>query len=208
MGLLSAQTKNPRACRLPGRTEPPVILTFAAQLARFLQDEVLLYASKAVRGAPLVVSPYVGGVLMDHVELMQKQATKRRMSCNILNVATQNPGRIGLTALGSTEILFWRLWAISNELVERDVHICVLPGARFPLGARLPDDFPYVWYGTQSSGWDGTGILCRVDMEHCVHPMDEYGSARHCWLALWPDAAKVPAYVVCGFGATPQHAPQ
>ena len=159
MGLLSARTKNPRACRLPGFTHPPVVLTFAAQLAHFLQDEVLLYASKAVRGAPVVVSPYVGGVVLDHAEMMQRQATKRFMSCDVLNIATQNPGRIGLTALGSTEILSWRLWAISNELIERDIHICVLPGARFPIGARLPDDFPYVWYGIKSSGWDGTGIL-------------------------------------------------
>jgi len=31
-------------------------------------------------------------------------------------VATFNSGRTGLAALGSNEVLYWRLWAIALEL--------------------------------------------------------------------------------------------
>ena len=59
-----------------------------------------------------------------------------RQECG-LKLGTFNPGRTGLTALGTDALLFWRLWAIDIALSEAQVHFCVIPGARYQVRPGL-----------------------------------------------------------------------
>ena len=100
-----------------------------------------------------------------------------RQECG-LKLGTFNPGRTGLTALGTDALLFWRLWAIDIALTDAQVQFCVIPGARFPPGAQLPEGFHFSWYGVRSTTWDAVGVLIHLDIERACTCIDGVGNQR------------------------------
>ena len=67
---------------------------------------------------------------------------------------------------------------------DEDIDVCVVPGARFPPGARLPEGFPYCWLGLQTTEWAGVGVLIRLEVQSAVSTLDELGSNRILWLRV------------------------
>ena len=74
-----------------------------------------------------------------------------------LRIATLNPGRTGLSSLGTNEVLYSRLWAIAAALIEQEVNFCILPGAQLHPGVQLPCDFPLKYVGVRSTSWARVG---------------------------------------------------
>ena len=90
-------------------------------------------------------------------------------------MATLNPGRTSLAALGTNELLCWRLHAIGAALHKLDIKLCALPGARFPPGCHLPEDFEYRWLGVQTLSWAGVGVLVHSSIEEAIVVLDDLG---------------------------------
>ena len=72
--------------------------------------DILKHTRRNLKVVMPVISPYLGGI--DAAELDSSSADKGR-ECTQLKVAVFNPGRTGLIALSSEEILWWRLGHIS-----------------------------------------------------------------------------------------------
>ena len=53
---------------------------------------------------------------------------------------------------------------MSQVLTDEHVQICVLPGARWPLGARIPPGVPFQWIGVQTVSWSSVGLLVSNDV--------------------------------------------
>ena len=119
--------------------------------------DILKHTRRNLKVVMPVISPYLGGI--DAAELDSSSADKGR-ECTQLKVAVFNPGRTGLIALSTEEILWWRLGHISCVLLEQDVQICVLPGARWPPGASLPPAIAYAWLGAQTTSWRSVALSC------------------------------------------------
>lgn len=109
----------------------------------------------------LVVSPFAGGIASSQLMVDDHAAAAEQGK---LNVAVMNPGRSGLMSLSSDMLLEWRLWDIAAELIDNDVHICFLPGARLAAGIALPRSFPYAWVGDRSATWDTVGALVLLEI--------------------------------------------
>lgn len=101
-----------------------------------------------------------------------------------LKLASLNPGRTGLAALGSNQLIHWRIQAIAATLLEENIDICALPGARFPPGAQLPANFPFAWVGVQSLSWGTVGVLVRADLELEVESLAQMDNDRVLWLRV------------------------
>ena len=122
-----------------------------------------------------------------------------------LKVATLNPGRTGLAALGTNELLVWRLYAIGAVLHDQGVKLCVLPGVRFPPGSRLPERFEYSWIGMQTLSCAGVGMLVHSSIEDSLVTLEDVGSERTLWAFLpdSPNQMTSRGVVICGFYAKP-----
>ncbi|CAK0871094.1 unnamed protein product, partial [Prorocentrum cordatum] len=117
-----------------------------------------------------------------------------------LRTATLNPGRCGFLQLGADQLLEWRLEAVAFALDARSVDICILPGARFPEGAALPEGFPYCWGGARSAAWNSVGVFFRPEVEHMLRPLPDLSSNREQWFEVWGDGPRQgPAVVFCAF---------
>ena len=210
LALLELAHPSPKTLRLNASHGPDRLIELSWEVFRFLSDEVLPTLHGVCHKGMMVSSPYAGGVAVSHAQqAMEALAQSRRgtpeFNVGTLNVATFNPGRSGFATIGTDEILYWRLWAVALALLERDVHVCVIPGARLPPGTNLPSDYPYVWHGHQSVSWAGVGFLIRSEVVPAVTPIEEFGGARHLWLAIHGKMSSRggPAIVMCGVYGAP-----
>eukprot|EP00959_Pyramimonas_sp_CCMP1952_P043436 908329-Pyramimonas_sp.AAC.1 len=108
---------------------------------------------------------------------------------SLLCFATLNPGRTGFLALGTGALLDWRPEAVGHALVACGVDICVLSGARFPPGARLPPGYPCMWLGGRSTEWGAVGIFVRAELSCTLRPVADLSGPRSQWFAIWNDSA-------------------
>ena len=169
--LLACAVPNP--CSLTSPAIPAQSLVdLRLELETFLRKEALPMARTSLRVPRPVVSPYAGAV--DEADLLHRLGRQdtSHFTTREFRTACLNPGRVGLSSLGTAEVLYWRVWAIGMALQQEGVHVCVLLGARFPSGARLPDDFPYVWVGRQTSTYASVGFLVQAELAHAVQSLD------------------------------------
>ena len=180
-GLFDLAPINPRNLEVVSGQEVPQ-LKGLVQIVRILRDALrrsLSHLSTRQVLRNLMVSPYMGGVDPDSCE----RALRKHVYSSI-TIATLNPGRTGLSQLGTQEVLWWRLLHIGSFLVQHDVQLCVLPGARFPAGAELPEGFPYMWIGAQTTSWSGVGLLVSVELQFQVDVVESLGSDSVLWITL------------------------
>ncbi|CAE7390310.1 tam [Symbiodinium microadriaticum] len=169
----------------------------------FIKRQVLPTLSRCADSKCLTTSPYAGGLDISHAR--QASEIEAGGRCNFvlptLKVATFNPGRLGLTSF-CNQVLEWRLWDIASTLFDLDVGICFLPGARFPEGAQLPNDFPFVFVGERSPSWDSVGALVRIEAMHAVTVDESRSSSRVLFLNVMHEADNTVSHL-CGFYAGP-----
>ena len=182
-----------RSAQLPAAES---LLDFTAALATVLRQCILCHMRSGAARTPLVISPFAGGVSSSSLPAPSVPGECTRQ----LKLASLNPGRTGLAALGTNAFLHWRLQAIVATLQLESVDICALPGARFPPGTQLPDNFPYAWLGVRSLSWGAVGVLVRCELEAAVEPLLDLGGDRVLWLRI-----RAPSQVVhvCAFYPSP-----
>ena len=156
----------------------------AASLKQFLRYRVLPDVRKYLRKAPAIHTTYAGG------------ATKKPASCatpaaddaeSYLNIATFNPGRVGLLSLSGQQILWWRLEHIGATLLHHSIHIAALPAARIPPGTSLPDGFPFMIIGHFSDRWDSSCFMVARDIQDQVVELEyDSKSMREHWIRVPP----------------------
>lgn len=173
------------------------LLEFAVGLMRLLKF-MLSFLPMTHEASSLVVSPFAGNIPLEQA-LAGEDEDKV-----FLAIGALNPGRSGLANIGNNALLEWRLWAIVGAAKARDIQIMVLPGARFPLGALLPQNLGFCFLGPRSSKWDTVGILCTEEVEPLLVPLDDFSTDRVLWLSC---AAKQGgnghSFLLCGFYAAP-----
>ena len=133
--------------------------SMVSQMKGFLRDKLLPAAAHWARNAAPLVSPFMGG-------LTPPDEDDYKESCTLssIKIAALNPGRTGFTALGNEEIIWWRLWHISEYLTKHQVLICVLPSPRWPPGASLPPGIGFEWVGIQTKNWQSVGMLIAKEL--------------------------------------------
>ena len=164
--------------------------------------DILKHTRRNLKVVMPVISPYLGGI--DAAELDSSSADKGR-ECSQLKLAVFNPGRTGLIALSTEEILWWRLGHISCVLLEQDVQICVLPGARWPPEASLPPGKAYAWLGAQTTSWRSVGMLVATELVSQVAVLDDIGSDVILWVAVHEasDVSGSPRVIIGGIYPAP-----
>ena len=138
---------------VPGSVAADELVMLVRNIRYFSKHFAIPTVAKSLSKQCLVTSPYAGGVLQDHA--------KKFSASNAAPYHLLSPHiKIAAPALGTENVLYWRLWAISLCLQENGVKICVLPRARLPEGVQLPTDYPFSWWGTvQTVVLFGFGIL-------------------------------------------------
>ena len=183
VGVLEAAPTNPASlpCTATGRVPRLERLARLVAAAKGeLRNSILPELRRHIRGLlPSVQSPYFGGIPWERLD--DQGDTKL---CEQLSIAIMNPGRTGLLALGTQEVLWWRLWHVSQALTEEHVQICVLPGARWPLGARIPPGVPFQWIGVQTASWSSVGLLVSNDVVDLVQVVEDLGADNVMWITL------------------------
>ena len=167
-----------------------------------LSSDIIPVLQRSLKGRPLMDTPYAGGVLVQQLQELSRMHESRATvpTLKSLKLASLNPGRTGFSKLGSDELLFWRLWAVALNLEALGVHLCVVPGARFPPGAALPEAFPYAFRGTRSSHWGAVGVFIALELDELVFEIEGVGSERWVWLGV---PASGSLLVVCAFYGPP-----
>ncbi|CAE7834833.1 unnamed protein product [Symbiodinium sp. CCMP2592] len=195
-GLYELAPQNPGNLATDGRkrfARLQPLASFVASLKGFLHDSLIPTAKSCVRKVSRVVSPYFGGVpLHDHSESLPSLVS------DSLTFAILNPGRIGLSTVAGEDILWWRLFHICSVLVERNIQICVLPGARWPPGSTLPPGIPFKWLGVQTSSWGAVGVLVATELDTEVSCIEQLGSSVILWLLVRGSDRKQGPAVILG----------
>ena len=177
--LLEISPKVPVTYALPSG-EAQNLITVVRDLVTFLGKHALPLI-KALPSTHLpIVSPYAGGI----TEKDSSKVRFRTWLTDEVQLATLNPGRTGMSALGTNALLTWRLWAIDIALSEAGVHFCVVPGARLPPGVQLPEGYHYSWFGARSTSWDTVGVLIHLDIEGACTLIDDIGNPRLLWFRI------------------------
>ena len=199
--LLRAAPNAPGSLRLPLSSDADRLIDMVHDLSRFLRAEALPLLQKRAGGRrPVpVISPFAGSSCGERPLKRTRLATTPAPACTWF--ASLNPGRTGLTALGSNNLLHWRLHAIASYLLENDIIACALPGARLPHGASFQPGFQFEYIGARSIYWDTVGFLVRSDMVESFSIMEDFGGERALWLrASGLDAPSRPMELfLCGF---------
>ena len=170
----------PNPCGLRRPSLPSALLVDVQALHGLLLGSIFKNL-RSLAYNPLIISPYAGGMAAgdgqegDETLPCRKQVDK-------IKVGTWNPVRSGLAALGSSELLHWRLHAIGATLHSQDIKVCALPGARFPPGSKLPANFKYSWLGVQTVSRASVGILLHSSIEDSIILLEDVGSNRIMWL--------------------------
>ena len=177
-GLIALCHKNPQTLRIQGSTVANKTVQACCDIRRFLQEQVIKPLQHNLPGIDTITSPYAGGVSRpSNNELPRTHQASAGGDC-YFGIASINPGRTGLSALGTDALLHWRLWAINFELLEKGVRFCAVPGARFPPGSCLPEGFRYVWRGVQSDRWDTVGVFIDIEYEQLFTELQGVGNDR------------------------------
>ena len=185
IGLVSLCHKDPKDLRIRGSHVADQIVQACMDLRAFLQKDIIQLLRHSGGGRGNVASPYVGGVpVEEHLRQLNQYKCTDGDGLSDFVFGSFNPGRTGLSALGTDNLLHWRLWAIHCELIDSGVHFCALPGARFPPGATLPEGFRFVWRGVQSVRWGSVGVFIDIDYEHLFSEVDHVGNERCIWFRL------------------------
>ncbi|CAE8605722.1 unnamed protein product [Polarella glacialis] len=185
--LLQAAPRNPQTLWRTNSGPRQLLQPLAASVAcvKGVLKYSALPALRHMLGHPCaVVSPYMSGIPAEDIWQLGSGASTSSspLRTQQLILASANPGRAGLAHLGSDEVLWWRVWLLGASLLREGVHICVLPGARWPPGAVLPPGFPYIWLGQQSTSWDSAGVWVSTELEGSVAVEEKLGGARCMWL--------------------------
>ena len=99
---------------------------------QFVNDELLsLFRHRASRS--LVASPYAGGVNFSDFDESVVASGPASVADDVV-VGVLNPGRLGLSTLGTDQVLWWRLWSIAWAAMDLKLRILILPGVRLPTG--------------------------------------------------------------------------
>ena len=113
-----------------------------------------------------------------------------------LTLATVNPGRTGLTALGTGQVLWWRLELLASNLQQSNTLLAAVPGARLYPGLSLPEGFPYEVMGNVTGSWDDVCVFVSTDIgSQQVELCDFNGERRIFWLRIPPS----PKHESAGF---------
>ncbi len=165
-----------------------------SELKDFFLHKLIPNTARCLRIICPIISPYMGGVQ----ENEYTQLTHETQHVRQIKVATFNPGRTGLCSLAAEEVLWWRLWRIVAHLMENDIQICVLPGARWPPGATLPPGLPFSWLGVQTTSWAAVGVLVATELQDQTWVIDDLGSDIIMWVAVNSDGADLagPALII------------
>ena len=150
---------------------------FVSALKGFLKHVAIPSAARSTTSRVAIESPYMGGTLVDQYEHKQEG-----FQCSELTFAVLNPGRLGLSRIASEELLLWRLFHICSVLVDKNIQVCILPGARWPPGAEIPAGFPFEWLGLQTTSWEAVGVLVASELRLEVSVMEDMGSPVILWL--------------------------
>ena len=198
--LLGLKPRNPIRLQHPQGHDVKPLADMAGVLAQFLR-RVALPTLMVTSGTP-VISPYAGGVDASEVE---DDRGGEKEHIGELKFACLNPGCVGLAALGTDEVLYWRLWAIAAALQSHGIQVCALPGARWPPGSRLPGGFPYVWLGRQSSSFASVGFLILEELAGNVCSIEEWCCDRWHTIRIRDPGPGADHHAVhlCGFYAAP-----
>lgn len=173
------------------------LLEFALGLMRLLKL-MISFLPMRYEATSQVVSPFAGNIPRAQAPTVDAE------DCVCLTIGNLNPGRSGLANIGNNTLLEWRLWAIVGAAKARDIQILVLPGARFPLGALLPQNLGYCFLGPRSSKWDTVGILCAEEIEPLLVPLDDFSNDRVLWLRCADkQGGSGHSFLLCGFYAAP-----
>ena len=114
--LLRQAPSNPAGLQREG--VPIALFRDAQSLAGFLRGSAARKLQRFV-DVGQVVSPYAGGFTCEEApEIGINVSAARRVSC--IKIMTLNPGRSGLAALGTNELLQWRFQAIGVVLQGQD----------------------------------------------------------------------------------------
>jgi len=209
IALLECAPTSLQSYRLANSTAVNATVEFVHDTRAFIKDEVLPLLRRALRSNAAqqqVVSPYAGGVLISHVDTLEAVGPGRLpdFSTNRLHIASFNPGALGLSHLSSANLLDWRIQAIGRALQQDGIDICILPGARFPPGATLPEGYPYIWQGIQSSSWGAVGALLRPELQSAIFLLGDVGCDRALWWHIVPSPGqRSQGLILCGFYPAP-----
>ena len=108
LALIEKARPNVKGLVIPGTDAALPLTSCASNLFAFLKHEALPLVQESVRTTFEVNSPYAGAVLLEHARVASAGGSVRFSTPSVV-VATFNPGRTGLAALGSNEVLYWRL---------------------------------------------------------------------------------------------------
>ena len=111
--------------------ELQALSTINSTLKTFLSVELTPASRQSLRCSAdprSVHSPYAGAVLADHAARVVSSSAGQRLQFQVhtLIIGTLNPGRSGLTLLGTDTV---RLWNIAEVLSALGICVCVIPGA-------------------------------------------------------------------------------
>ena len=163
------------------------ILDVAVSLLYLVRDELFPILNSPASGRKALSStPYAGTLLATELPVSEISTLGISYEKQLL-VGVLNPGRTGFLALGSEELLEWRVWEGGEALQKQAIAICAIPGARLPEGAQLPIGFPYLWLGIRSSSWGSTGFFCLTELENNLRVIPDLGSDRICWVEVWDE---------------------
>ena len=166
----------------------------------FAASRGLVDKSGASALAP-IVSPFAGSYVPEDVEQHAKDCNTDN-TIRSVGIGCFNPGRSGLTALGSNSVLWWRLWNIAYTAADLGLSFIVLPGPRFPPDVTLPHGYPYEFWGRRSLEWDSVGILVAPEFAHTFASCRQ-GSDRRMWFTIESTASAPDCWILCAIYAPP-----
>ena len=172
------------------------LLLLAGCLYNFLKRDASSLLRASSEHSERIITPYAGA----HSPSASAMALEPVTSVSVLGLGCFNPGRTGLSQLGTDALLHWRLWAISAAMQDHGLHVLALPGSRLPPGALLPEKFPMSWVGTRSVDWNCTGFFIDSDLFESVVVLDEFCCERVCWICIQArQPARKQGLICCSF---------
>ena len=153
-----------------GGAAAPLTVLVATQ-STLVRREIAPAIGRLVSAQPplCVVSPYAGGVRAGVSPALFP--TNGPGPNESVRLAFLNPRRLDFLALGADVLLEWRLHFVAQLLTECPADVYVLPGARMPPGALLPEGFPFTWMGPRSVSWEAVYFNVRSEVALLLRPI-------------------------------------
>ena len=156
------------------------LFLLAGCLYNFLKRDAASMLRASSEHSERIITPYAGA----HSSSAGATKAEPTNLISVLGLGCFNPGRTGLSQLGTDALLHWRLWAISAAMQEHRLHVLALPGSRLPPGALLPERFPMTWVGARSVDWNCSGFFIDSDLFDSVVVFEELCCERVCWICI------------------------